>query len=798
MPISQALSSDPAPAVGDARPVSFDPAGEYWISDHRWVNAGGQVIVNTWFKQAGPFGETFWGDGKMIPYWDPDYQMLKYSSPANSIYKFEVRDSLDPTNFNAWTSFCAHYGSTTLGEDKSYVAGALNADLKADILAALNYIYDTYGSIDAWQIDKESGWNGQIGAPLDRPITLEGSVRVLSQIIIWMLLDDNIEMIKAQYAIPGGPDYSPCFGVFDDAVGQVFAAIAGGYAGSGTISDVAYLVGPNYPNDETVQQPQLIPLYDEPTTKDPDTGSLTLTKSVDNQKVTNKGSITGGYPSEAVGNDHTKYPHCLATALGVTNGGSWFQYNGALDFNAQSSYTFDLVQGSKLNTVGAYTITYNGGKNFTVTFANDFTTKDAKLSIANVMKYAQNKGDPNTIWTTEPGSQQMKFSGNTYSFDAPWLDLSAPVYVYIHLDGLEGYTNALVKAGMTFDVKVTGPSYPSGAIFKVPVNGSLTIDDLLPGEYTVKEIANGWKATYFVNGGSAQTTASVKVDVAANGTANVLIKNEPVTEPPMGGIDVKAEAQIEYYNDHYKPIYKVAGPDTLVSWVGYGKNEASYGGGVTGKILEDNGFTFLKINKEQLKAAGDAGVNIGIATSNKPGKAISADWNTFVGSYYNIKIQGDKLIVTCNSLAGGDFGVLLSDKPWTANPNGKDLKHNNATTYAMPAGAEFYLFFHVDKGKWYTNTIIGYELDYVEGPLYMAADVTLTYTVVSAADGSVFQSARALGLVDGCPPGDYYVSILVDGAVFKTETVTVVSGENTLVDFGVLIVDNKRFTIGKL
>jgi len=33
VPISQALSTDPAPAVGDARGVNFDPNGEYWISD---------------------------------------------------------------------------------------------------------------------------------------------------------------------------------------------------------------------------------------------------------------------------------------------------------------------------------------------------------------------------------------------------------------------------------------------------------------------------------------------------------------------------------------------------------------------------------------------------------------------------------------------------------------------------------------------------------------------------------------------------------------------------------------------
>ena|GEM_PF-1746158 len=229
----------------------FDYNVDYYISD-QWVLKHGDVIVNTWFKDG-----RFWGNTKDID----------GTAPSNSIYKFEVRDSLTD-DYNAYTAFCAYYGANAFGENTAYQFGTLDAGLKADILLAFNYIYDKHGSIDSWQIDVDNVWNGQLGQPYDRPITVEGSTRVLSQIVLWMLLDDNIDEMKAQYAYPGGPDYSPCFGVFDDAVSEVLDAVRRGDVVEGVITDIAYLVGPNFPNDEITIQPQIIPIIGD--TKTPE------------------------------------------------------------------------------------------------------------------------------------------------------------------------------------------------------------------------------------------------------------------------------------------------------------------------------------------------------------------------------------------------------------------------------------------------------------------------------------------------------------------------------------------------
>jgi len=241
--------------------VDFDVDAEYWISD-TWVSYGGYVTVNTLFADG-----TFWGDQKDIR--NADGEIV--TRPANVIYDFEVRTSLGD-DYVSYASFCANYGSTAFGGlYTSYVVGVMDSELKADILAAFNYIYDTYGSLDGWQ-------EAVRFEDCSRPVTVEGSTRVLSQIVVWMLIDNGIADMYATVGC-GGWDYGNYFdsGV-NEAVADVLDAVEGGYTGAGVVKDLVLLVGPNYPADEISVQPQIVPLLDVTPPPDP---QIIIKKTVD-------------------------------------------------------------------------------------------------------------------------------------------------------------------------------------------------------------------------------------------------------------------------------------------------------------------------------------------------------------------------------------------------------------------------------------------------------------------------------------------------------------------------------------
>ncbi|MCL1811651.1 MAG: hypothetical protein FWG41_05500 [Methanomassiliicoccaceae archaeon] len=463
-----------------------------------WILDDGWVTVNTWHED----GTVYWGDLKNI----------EGSWIDNAIYNFKVG-----TGDNLYPSFCANYGSRLLGEDQFQYENRtdlLSDKEVADIVSAFNYINDTWGSLDSWSNPS----NGNVTA-------VENVTKVLAQMAVWMLLDVDVGGIIAK----SGHE------ILNDYLSDVMDAVAAGYAGSGNVIDIVYLANTLYEGDgdHIWCQPQIVPIYRDPS-DEPLLGNLMIYKDL-GKKASYGGSITGGYADEAVPDakgkyDHSKYPHNLAKKIG-DNGNNWFQYNGAMDFTSQVSYTFDLVQGDKLNKVGEYTITYNGGSSFTITFNDQMAAQGAKFSISNNMQAFKNKNDKGFddtfIWTTSPGQQQFGFSGASYTFNAPWVKDLTKVNVYLHMDGLSGYENTYgAPAGTTFTVEVKGPSYPNGELFEVPMNGSLTLKDIKAGEYTVRETAGGWIATYYVNGGSA-VTDSAKVNVEFEKTAKVRIVNEP-------------------------------------------------------------------------------------------------------------------------------------------------------------------------------------------------------------------------------------------------------------------------------
>ncbi|NJM39375.1 MAG: hypothetical protein HC853_00705 [Anaerolineae bacterium] len=72
--------------------------------------------------------------------------------------------------------------------------------------------------------------------------------------------------------------------------------------------------------------------------------------------------------------------------------------------------------------------------------------------------------------------------------------------------------NVPVPLNQTFQITITGPSFPSGQAFSI-VSGSLGITNIIPGTYTVTEVnpGNGWVTTYTVEGLNTTTNAVITV-----------------------------------------------------------------------------------------------------------------------------------------------------------------------------------------------------------------------------------------------------------------------------------------------
>jgi hypothetical protein len=165
-----------------------------------------------------------------------------------------------------YSSFCGAYISNGFGESVEYSSAALEPVKKAQIISALNYIYDNYGSLNGWMED-------DYGNPNRPPVSPENSTYVVAQCVIWMILDyidadgnlvqpqNGIVSVYPEYSNPGYYDYGPYINRgFEAVIDAVYAAATNGYTGSKTVNDLAYLVGPNYPSDINGWQPQIIPL----------------------------------------------------------------------------------------------------------------------------------------------------------------------------------------------------------------------------------------------------------------------------------------------------------------------------------------------------------------------------------------------------------------------------------------------------------------------------------------------------------------------------------------------------------
>jgi hypothetical protein len=127
---------------------------------------------------------------------------------------------------------------------------------------------------------------------------------------------------------------------------------------------------------------------------------------------------------------------------------------------------------------------------------------------------------------------------------------------------------------------------------------------------------------------------------------------------------------------------------------------------------------------------------------------------------------------------------VLSNKAFSGNPT-SDIKHNNVTTYVIPDGDVFYLFFHIGAGSsWNLPNIVRWEYDYTKTfqEAYLG-EITMTLVV----DGNEVYNGD-LGLVENLVPGEYTVTVYADGVFVGTVTVIVEPGATSMVDFGDLFV----------
>ena len=469
------------------------------------------------------------------------------SLKAQAEYGIELWEVSKPGMEPRYT-FCAELGSPDIDHDGYIFApdDRIDTAMEERIMAALDYVKDKYGFTWQFPID----YYDEQGNPVYKNVrTPENFGYAVAQLAVWSIIETDLEGIRGSTGIE---TYWDVFGpalqdVLDNSLDVYRAKLAAAEPGVEYVSGIEYLC-PMYRKD---MQHQLFPLFD--IFKETKKGDGVLIIGKEMGKKASYGSVTGGYTNEAVPDakgkyDHSKYMHNLDTQLGTK--GNWFQFNTIAKDSIGAGATFDLVTGDKLKKVGEYDIIQNADGTFTITLRpNDaLVASGAKFSISNLTeKGVKNKNDfaklktvaQNPIWTSAPGQQQFGFNGHSYTFSAPWVDPSKPIFVYIHLS-LNGYEDTSgVGNGATWDFLVTGPTYPNGKVFTVPTNGLVKIDKLKAGEYTIQELAPGWEASYSLNGAAFVTVNEFKVTVADFNTQTVNVKNKQVLIEDKGKIAIQ-------------------------------------------------------------------------------------------------------------------------------------------------------------------------------------------------------------------------------------------------------------------
>lgn len=338
------------------------------------------------------------------------------------------------------------------------------------------------------------------------------------------------------------------------------------------------------------------------------------------------------------------------------------------------------------------------------------------------------------------------------------------------------YLNAMGDAGegFTFDIRDSEGSVVGSMTSDESGTASATVD-VAPGEYTIRETN--------LNSDKYEAVEDIKVTVTDKGQVifpedngeevNYIINYE------LGALEVGTPTVKQEYDELWHELeYEYSRKETRVSSIAAGLPE-----GISGETYGNNGFTLLWLNKTQL-TNNPEGVNIGIAYSdprNTPCFDIAPanPWEEAIPAVYNLKVDGDKLIVT-SPLPG--FGVATFTSMPDKNPNKYMVEDVTAIgEYEYRAECTipdedflFYIHYDVD---YYTGTIKGCYPNVVTRPCEREIDADDVVVTVKNSSGDEVTK------LDKLPHGEYTVIVSVGDEIVDETTVTVNPGKTTEVTF---------------
>ncbi len=199
-------------------------------------------------------------------------------------------------------------------------------------------------------------------------------------------------------------------------------------------------------------------------------------------------------------NKQMKSPYTKPFTGSVTTDGevfgsesNWFQYHKFSATDLSSGAYCELISGRDETKVG-YLHVIRDGNMVTVSYRLDnnlIAGEDAKLLITNVIPNKDSPGQqPYSITTVNGNSGSITLDLTSISLTKKGIpqniSSAQSLNVYLHTTA-SGTIN-----DPHFYVKVTGPSYPNGAVFAFSVNYPVQLNNLLPGDYHIEEVeANG-------------------------------------------------------------------------------------------------------------------------------------------------------------------------------------------------------------------------------------------------------------------------------------------------------------------
>ena len=363
--------------------------GKTIVLNYDWVMPYGGVKLYTEFKNG-----TVWNGYR------------EGLGSDNKVENLNVRVSNpgDESNYVEYASFCGHMGSGNYA-DSGYAPYAFDEGIQSKIASALNYIYDTYGSLDSWA--EGSLYNPK--AVLD----VEDATRVLAQMAVWSIIapaGDDFE-VASMYVLD-----TDRYANINAALAAVLAAANNGYRGDGLIG-IYYMADLNDPTNIRYKQPQIIPFLKDKVT--PPNAKVTIEKTVGGVNIATWASTTGKNTASLISFD-------LVDANGKVVASATPDAKGMVTFAGIPNGTYTVVENlsaaGKLvfEQVDPMTVTITNGKQDNGT---DFdpNAKYMGLSgdngIGNLTKTDNDGTNPYTIYNftvknEATGSTYLSFCGN--------------------------------------------------------------------------------------------------------------------------------------------------------------------------------------------------------------------------------------------------------------------------------------------------------------------------------------------------------------------------------------------------